>query len=355
MSNFTFMGPEYGKAGNTWASGSEERYEREHGLDPATGGVTGPLGPVPAGLGLKWQAAHDQAVWNARFRMGLDALRFAQGATGLLTSFRRGGGSALEAGVYSNLAQVQLQRAAMHQPLDLLGDYRRDVLARAGRAGRTESTVGMVLQGVGAVASIFAPYIGLPLMAAGSAVSQRGAQKQQGSIAAAQAAAGGGGYAPQTQQGGGSMQTIAQLAGAMQGLAGTGGSGGGAPSGGTALDFYQSNAQSGWTPASQGGGGALPQTLQQGPGEMPSGDRPEGGPQAQGGPAGGGMPPVVGADGVFLPNAYARNAVATSPVPDVMQVALSERMAEQISQDPTFALLSMAIDRELALRTTRAA
>ena len=54
--------------------------------------------------------------------------------------------------------------------------------------------------------------------------------------------------------------------------------------------------------------------------------------------------------GVNFTNAYAANGMATSMAPESMQLAMSENMAHNVTQDPTWAMIGMAIDRELAMR-----
>lgn len=351
--NPNFLGPEYFKDQEqlTWAEGANQRWMSEHGIDPTYGGITGPLGPIPAGIGQQIQAAHDQAVWNARNRMAKESLRFAQGAAGLMTSYRAGGASALYAGVHSNLANIQMQRAQMLQPLDLLGDYRRDMLARAGSGGRTESVIGTVLQGVGAIASVAGyPYLGIPLSAAGGALQGVGQSKQNASFARAGAS---------QQAVGGQPNMAMQATQAMQSMAG---------------QYRMGQTQQGFSGNQPGQGGQAVPGLrekvfaegggvpgQAAPGQQsvsPQGQYQE--PQAQNAqlrsmqqPGMGGMGGmgVVGSNGDFSPLAYAANGAATSVAPQHMQLAMSENLAGNLRDDPSWSIISMAIDRELAYRT----
>lgn len=357
--NRPVMGSEYFKDEEqlTWREDANRLWEAEHGIDPETGDITGPAGPIPAGIGMKWQAIHDQAVWRSRYRMAQEALRMAQGATGLMTSYRAGGGAALQSGVYGQMANVQLQRAQMHTPLDLLGDYRRDQLARAGRSGRTESTVGTALQGLGAVLSLVPGLnvVGAGLMVGGGALTGYGNSRQAASIAragGAQTAIGG------QWAGGMNMAQNAQMLGqaARNDMAA-----------GQAAQQAQTPGQppAAATPtAGETAGTAVqqqpqaPQQLQQQGFQSPQGGQmqPPGGAQAAPGAAGGpmgmmGAPPVVGADGRFDPLAYAQYGVASSPAPQAMQLAMSEHLVANLQDDPSWAMMSMAVDRELMLRT----
>lgn len=362
MVEASIMGPEYFKDKEqlTWAEGANERWQSEHGLDPVTGDITGPLGPIPHGLGLQWQAIHDQAVWRARYRMGQEALRMSQAATGLMTSYRAGGGAALQANVYGQQAQIQLNRAQMHQPLDLLGDYRRDAMARAGRSGRTESTIGTALQGLGAVLSVIPGLnvVGLGLLAGGGALSGYGASRQAASIARA------GGSGQMVSGGSGALGGFQMLGmlGMMNRAAG-------------ATNATTTDPSAVTTPSTKPNfGSTTPTQVPSQPGQsfdtayskvdpqapvagqqpgMMAGDQAQGPGQQAAGPGGMSMggPPVVGVNGDFSPLAYAAHGAATTPVPEATQLAMSEHLAGQISDDPSWSMITMAIDRELSLRT----
>ena len=122
------MGQEYYKEGvqaGTWANDADARYRAEHSIDPNTGALSGPLGPVPAGSAALYQSAHEQALWASRQRTAANAVNYMRGALGLLTSYRPGGGAALQAGIHQNLSAAEFQRAEMMQPMDLSGDLRR--------------------------------------------------------------------------------------------------------------------------------------------------------------------------------------------------------------------------------------
>lgn len=370
--NRAVMGPEYFKDKEqlTWREGANQLWEAEHGIDPRTGDITGPAGPIPGGIGLKWQAVHDQMVWRARNRMAQDALRYAQGATGLMSSYRAGGGAAIQSNVYGNLANVQMNRAQMMQPMDLLGDYRRDQLARAGRSGRSESTIGMALQGLGAVLSVVPGLnvVGAALAVGGGALAGSGNARQAASIARAQGGGstyGGGGGA----NGGFNMQGVQQLGQAVgQQFAGSGSQAIGGPSNaelnnmvgqpgafgpGQAAGSGPSVAPAPGIAGSTGPGTFFAESQGQGQAQGQA-MQPQGG-QQSGGMSGGmkqmGPPPVVGADGRFDPLAYAQHGAMTAMAPQHMQLALSENLASHIQDDPSWSILTMAFDSELAART----
>lgn len=372
--NRQLMGQEYFKDEErlSWRDNANELWQSEHGIDPRTGGITGPMGPIPHGIALQWQAIHDQAVWNARNRMAQEAQRYSQGAIGLMSSYRAGGGAAIQSNVYGQAAGVQLQRAQMLQPLDLLGDYRRDALAQAGSAGRDEQTIGTALQVGGALLSLVPGLgvVGAAVAVGGGALSGYGASRQN----AAAIRAGGGGSTYGGQQGG----IGAPLQMLNQGMQG-GGAGGSSFAQQQQQNAAELNNYVGQPGAfGPGVGPTGPNTApapglsgstgpgygfgEGGPSISPAGLAPEPGmksmsPGGAGGPQQGiggssmAPPPVVGTDGRFDPLAYAQHGAAASPNPVGMQLAMSENMAYQIKQDPSWALITMSIDRELALRS----
>lgn len=357
------MGEQYWKDQNqlAWADDATARYNREHSIDPRTGGITGPLGMIPHQIAQQWQAAHDQAVWNARNRMGLDALRMSQGAAGLLSSYRAGGASALYGNVHGQMANLQMQRANMMQPLDLLGDYRRELIHKAGSAGRSESMWGAGLQGLGAIASIAIPYVGpivgAALSAGGAALGAQG-QRKAGAAAAAAGGAGqayGGGGGQQAGAFGGYAQQIGQgigglFSGAQQGATQPGTQPQQPGTGGAPIPGFREKELAGV--GAQGQPAPQPQTP--GGGEASAqgapGDKKQVGAAGQQG-MGMGMPGLVGQDGVFAPMNYAANGMSTSPSAPLVHKVLQQQMTERISEDPSWAIISMAWDRELALRT----
>lgn len=356
----TFLGPEYGRqtdGGFVWNPDADTTWWNQHQSFDPYGGFNGPLGAPPHGSALHAQAAHDRAVWDAKNRLGQSASNWLQGSAGLLQSYRPGGGATMEAGIYNQLANVDLQRSQMLQPLDLMGDYRRHSSVEASRAGRQNGLIGSVLQGVGAVASLIpgvGPMVGMPLMAAGAGFQGQAAQQR--------ASAGGGGGGGQQQGGGiGGLGPLGMLA--QSGMAMTQGGGGGfatpgeapraMPGGGSGAPTGTPGGP-GAAPASpgvpgQGGaaGGAAPAMLTPGPGS--GANVAEGAGMQQGGMGGIGAP-VGSMDGDFRPTRYAMHGLGASMAPQVMQAAMSTHMAVMLQQDRFLPAYSAAVDRELMRR-----
>lgn len=333
------MGQEYGpNPGHTWAPDADARYRAEHSIDPNTGMVTGPLGPVPAKSGPLFQAAHEQAVWQARQRRGQSAANYMKGALGLLQSYRPGGGAALESGIYQNLASVELQRANLLQPMDLLGDYRRDVSHQARKAAKKQQTISTAVQIAGIAASVAAPYLAPAFMGAAAAM-RPGTPGGDGASTS---------YAPQGFQSGASQPGGTPMTpGAAPGSA-PGGTAPGGPSGAP-----------GGAPGQSGQPGAGP--TQRAGLERDSGAPGQPGAGGAGGAAGGrdmgydddpgtqaGMP-GVGVDGRFDPLAYAQQS-AMRTVDPVQQVLLSSAIAYQMESDDALQAITGMIDARLRQR-----
>lgn len=129
----------------TWRDNAASRWLDNASQDPNTGIWNGPTPLPPWSIARNVQAAHDRAIWQYRQRLmqqGIGRLRagtqFAQGALGLLQSFRPGGSAALEANIYGQVGQMTqneaggyFQQAQQTQPLDYLGDLRRHESALA--------------------------------------------------------------------------------------------------------------------------------------------------------------------------------------------------------------------------------
>lgn len=362
MSNFSIMGPEYGDQ-RGWHPGAGERYEQEHRFDPSSGDLLGPMGPVPAHLAIKYQSIHNQLVWRARNRMSRDAVRMSQGAAGLLSSFRAGGGAALESGIYSQSAGLQMQRASMYEPLDLMADYRRHEAANAkgGQGDKWASIGGSALSAIGSAVSVAGyPYIGIPLSAAGGAlqgygagsgggyypsqpVQQRGQQpwQQQGQ---GQQTAGGGGAPAWVEPG-----TQPQQPGRSPGQPGQPGGGGTAPSG------YEPGAPGQPGQPGQGGGQGQPG---QGPGAGPGAPGQQAPGQGQPAPAGqpgavsmgGGYLATGAGDGDMTPPMRVAKRMSQSPHAEAIDMVMSEVLVDEITNDPTYSMLTAAFDREIFMR-----
>lgn len=358
MSNFQIP-PEYGgpgRGGWTWAPDANERFQRENGFDPTTGAPTGPMPLPPADVALQWQAQHDRMVWQYRQNLMKSGLNYGKGALGLLQSFRPGGSAAIEAGQYNNLANIQLQRAGMTQPLDLLGDYRRHEMAMNRQQANRQAERQIAVQSAALVAQLVASFAtggaagaGLGGAAAGLAQAIAGPSGQTGQVNPRPITSGGG-YrtgdfgtdatflnAPTTQQPYGGQQP-------MQGPP--------APTGQSQQGGQQQGSQ-----ASLGQPGQLPG--QQGS-QIPFGQ-----PGSQGGAAGGpggqgagapgqgmgmGAPGMVGADGNFMPVAYAANAAMQAGSDPIQQLAISRGLAMDLDSDPVWRELSAGIDKRLQER-----
>ena len=96
---------------NGWRSGAAENWSQNHQVNAETGELEGDYPLPPHEVARGYQAMHDRAVWNYRRRLMdqgrsqiADGTNFSKGALGLLQSYRSGGGAALEAGVYNQVA-----------------------------------------------------------------------------------------------------------------------------------------------------------------------------------------------------------------------------------------------------------
>jgi hypothetical protein len=170
-SDYQGPGAGYGEPrenGFTWLPDAGERILRDHPLDEQ-GLPTGYDGPLPSNIAMQVQAVHEKRIWQQRQAMMQDAVRGARGAASLLSSFRPGGGAAIESGIYSQVAGLQMQRAMATQPLDLLGDYRRDQDSRARMQSNRAAERTLAIQAVGTIAAIATAGAGAGL--AGAAIA----------------------------------------------------------------------------------------------------------------------------------------------------------------------------------------
>lgn len=331
-----------GRGGWTWDPDADARFSERNGIDPTTGMLTGPDPLPPAGSALQWQGAHNRGVWNYQQSLMRSGIGYAQGALGLLQSHRPGGGAAIESGIYQGLAGLEFQRAAMTQPLDLLGDFRRDETARARmQANRaqeralgvqiatTAAMVGLAATGVGAAA--------VPALAAGL-----------GSAAGAYAAG-----QSRTANDPGARDPYAdsqqQKPGGPGAASPYGGGGGGAPAAGPGptMQVGDMTMRTPRDPAmqSQGAPGAMqPQGMpqQQGQGQQPGGGQKQVQQGGGGGAMGMGAPPV-GLDGNFMPIAYAANNAAQLAHP-VQQLAVSRAAVAAVEGDVFFQTFGAAVN-----------
>jgi hypothetical protein len=336
--------------GITWNPGAAEVVQGRTSIDPNTGSLVGPDSLIPANLGLQYQAEHDRRIFDYRQRLMRDANSYGRGALGLMQSFRPGGGATLEAGQYNTLAQIQLNRAQLTQPMDLLGDYRRHENAvarqRANRAAERQMAVQIGVALAGVAATVATGGAAAPLLAAGIGAA--------GNIAAARMTPGG-----------------PEVYAANQGPMPT-------PGESQPMPGVQQPGQSTPGQAPQQQGGSAPgQAAQPGsmmPGEQPRAVQAQGmgaqGPQAggqptkkvggamgqgqQGSPAGGAMGAMggPGADGVFTPTAYATyGAIQQNPI---QSAVLSMQVADAVESDPFYDSFTFAVNSRFARRMQQA-
>lgn len=345
---YTGAGSQYGSPrpnGWTWGPDAASRFAQNNQIDPNTGmfypGQEGGL--VPWQVGLQYQALSDQGIWRSRQNMMRSGINYARGALGLLQSFRPGGGATIEAGQYNTLAGLEFNRAQMTQPLDLLGDYRREEMASARRQANRAQERQLAVQiaataataAFGGVGGIFAGAAG----AMGAAAANRNNTQTPNNQA----------Y-PQGQQTQSAYQSPgAPMAGPSAYDPSVGPQGPMSPMGAGGQTQQSTLGQE--QQNSQAPKAATPQGQQQGgePGQE-QGFRQGAGEQAVGAPGGVGTP-TVGANGDFTPVAYAANAAMQLPHP-IQQLALSRAAASMIESDPFYATLTTAVNRRWAQRMT---
>lgn len=332
--------------GITWNPGAAETVAARTTIDPTTGAIVGPDSLIPHQLGLQYQAEHDRRVWDYRQRLMQDASSYGRGALGLMQSFRPGGGATIEAGQYNTLAQIQLNRAQLTQPMDLLGDYRRHEQAvarqKANRMAERQMAVqiGVALAGIataGIAGAAAAPMLAAGIGAAGNiaAASMRpGGQAADPALASPNQTPGGAPSAPGIMQAGQAPQQSAP--GQAPGVPG------GAPGQAAQTPGMSAQAVQAAPQGAPGGAGGQKQ-VQGAPGS-------QGQQQGAGGPgmgaAGGGGGP--GVDGVFTPTAYASfGAAQQNPV---QRAVLTAQLADALDDDPFYDSFSFAVNARFAQR-----
>lgn len=398
-------GPEYGRPGNTWSSNADQLYNQQHSIDPSTGAITGPAGAVPAGVAENWQAAHEQAVYNARQNWMSAGITAQQSALGALQSFRPGGLAALESNVYGQLGNAYFQRASLTQPMDLTSDLVRDAAARAreqaNRAGEFRTIAGLTL----GAASIAAPLIGGAMMGGpsanpgpGSGAATAGLGMAPGGMGAAFGPGGGassngwagaltaganfaGSVGGALLSGQGGPQAQAQPGAAPGGMPQAQGSGpfsslGAAPAaGGVAGAGYGASQPAGpggmpppsvgmpGTPGPSGGGAPSSAQAQLGGGGGPGPANVAGGTEgasgggaaaggAPAGPVGAGGKPRVGANGDFTPLSYAMAASGNpSPSMDAIQTVVARDLAKIVDADPDWRFMDTMFSKQIQARS----
>ena len=132
-------------------------------FDPNTGLSVGEMAMPDADIAPEVQARQDRIMRRLQQQKLSDATDMQRGALGLLQSFRPGGGAALEAGIYNQVAGGLRAESTAFEPLDLM--YRaREAQAeadrRAARKASKRSTFGAI---VGAVATIGGALVGGPV------------------------------------------------------------------------------------------------------------------------------------------------------------------------------------------------
>ena len=374
LRNQPYSGPgsQWGSAdknGFAWYSTTAGQWGGAHGIDQNTGAITandgGPVGSVPWQVAQQWQSAHDQAVYNVRNRLMQSAAKYGQGNLRLMQSFRPGGGATIEANSYGNMANIQLNRAAMTQPLDYMGDYRdhysKEAASNARKAQQQQQLIGAGVAVASVVAGALTGGVGGALIGglagAGGLLGNKGGQGGQSGYDVYQDPNLNGGYLS-----GGKYQNPG-VAGDFPGAGGSNGAPtAGAPDGRGAGGTDLSGP-------SAGGRGPLAAGMQQEPGRaMPQGGQggkpQQGGAGGQqvaggggGGPMGGGQPfadgPFAGADGNFTSTAYA--AAGAQRLNPVTQTMLLRQVADRASADPFYDSFAMTVDIEMARRMPQAA
>lgn len=127
------------------------QWESQHSINPDTGALEGPGGVVPGEVAMKWQQMHEQAVYNYRQRLMSGAGDYLRGAQGVMQRFRPGGAAALEAGIYGQIGQQQMQQAQMTEPLNLMRDYERIQADKAAKAAKNAAKMQAIASIAGAV------------------------------------------------------------------------------------------------------------------------------------------------------------------------------------------------------------
>lgn len=347
-SGYSGPGSQYGRPapnGWTWGPNAPTDFANNNQIDPNTGmfypGQEGGL--VPWQIGLQYQALSDQGIWRSRQNMMRSGINYARGALGLLQSFRPGGGATLEAGQYNQLAGLEFNRAQMTQPLDLLGDYRREETAAARRAANRAQERQLAVQIAATAATVAFGGVGGGLF--GGAMGAMAGRNNQGALPT-------GAAYPEGQQSQNSYIGPDQASGQPMGPSQSPGALGpqspmssmGAPGGSQQSTLGQEQGQ-------QAPQTAQPKSIQSSgaPGQE-QGFRQGAGESAVGAQGGAGTP-TVGADGNFTPVAYAANAAMQLPHP-IQQLALSRAAASMFESDPFYATLTAAVNSRWAQRMT---
>lgn len=330
------------------------------------GQLQGDFQYVPHSLAQVYQGIHDVRTYNYRDQVMRDAVDMSRGAANLMSSYRPGGSAAQEAGIYQQTAALNMQRASMIQPMDLMGDYRRYVNERERQKRETAFRQNLYMGIAAAAGSFFSPqyvsaakshfnkasdlYAGDQMGETGYSANTGGGQQggqqalgaQQGQQANASTISPQAMQALQSQQG---QQGQQEAGGAVQGAL-TGANAGSAYASTLVQDQGNKSVQGGMAATggqgygyADGGGGA-------------GGGGGTGAGMGGGGGSfktGGGIGYQPGADGDFTSNAYARRASMESPY---LNTVVGEAAVSKYENDSFYSQLSAEIDYEMYLRRT---
>lgn len=368
MSNFA-GNPYYDPNAPGWRANAVNDWSRDHRVNPETGLIDGPYPLPPWQIAMGIQAQIDRATYQRREgymdqaqRHLADATRFQQGALGLLSSYRAGGSSALESGIYNQVAggmRAQaaggFERAGMTQPLDVMGDYRRHEGAIAARRADRANERAFIAALVGSGTTAYAAYAG------GQGGQQTQATQRFGG---GQGVQGGnsGGLGASTSSGGlaSTLESESAEQSGQQAIASTlegspvapgptaaGGQGAGQQQQQQGSPF-EGGVEAQTQPfGPQGGGAGAPQPGAPAPGGQPVAG---GGPGAGVGAGPGVAAPVMGPPGVdrdFSPDSFAAAAAGDafdSPFSGMLRTSLNHYMVDLYESDGFYQSLPSAIN-----------
>lgn len=358
----------YNNRGPVWRGREAHAAWAKNNYIDERGQLQGDFQYVPHSLAQTYQGIHDVRTYNYRDQVMRDSVAMSKGAANLMSSYRQGGSAAIESGIMQQTAGLNMQRASMIQPMDLMQDYRRYVNERERRAREISFDQNLYAGIAAGIGASFNPVYAdaaqghFEQASADYTASQMGGTGYSGNVAGGQAQGGGGGgqqARPAVSGGVGSSGGSSLMGSAMaqdgqgQGVAGVG---------------AMVGAQGGTAAAStlQGGGGAGPQGGTRGAsltGSGPQSGGGSGGGSGSGGGGGGtgagsggggkmvqwggGFGNPTGADGDFSSNAYARNGAAQSPY---VSTAMGQAVADRYEDDEFYDWYNAEIENEMLKR-----
>lgn len=370
MTNFA-GNPYYDPNAPGWRAGAVENWSRDHRVNPETGMLEGPYPLPPWQIAMGIQAQVDRATYRRREgymddaqRRLADATRFQQGALGLLSSYRAGGSSALESGIYNQVAGGMraeaaggFERAGMTQPLDVMGDYRRHEGAIAARRADRANERAFIAALVGSGTTAYAAYAG-GQGGQQTQASQRfggGQQVQGGNSGGLGASTSSGGLAstlePEVAEQDGQTAIAGTLEPSQPTVAGPSSgpmAGGGAGAGQQQGSPFEGGVDAQTQPFGPGAGAApgAPQPSAGGPAGQPAAGG--GAPGVGAGGAGVGAPPSMpGVDRDFSPDSFAAAAAADvfdSPFSGMLRTSLNHYLVDLYESDGFYQSLPSAIN-----------